>query len=213
MYLFVCGYTLFSLCIPQGHQFQFACHMMTNYSPIFLKIANDLNHEILCRFWSSHCVFFLPCVLPVPDCPHRSTEGLPFLPQELPLCWFDLYLDSFSAALWIKLVRGECLREAQSAASQLAPSCSQTEAFQIGFSQNLPIYQGTSLEIFSLSFSLSVLLTSAQLLSCGQNGGNSKFKLSERWLCKTHQFGEEGKVRQRSGRQWQEIQVEGGDIK
>ncbi len=46
------------------------------------------------------------------------------------------------------------IREAHSATSQTAPSCFQTETFQIGFSQNLPIYRDEFRKSLSLSCSL-----------------------------------------------------------
>lgn len=107
----------------------------------YLKMPS-LIHESF--FDYSYCVFNVFGLSQIAP----TTAQRPSPPQELPLCWFDLYLASFSAALWIKLLRGECLREAQSAASQLAPSCSQTEAFQIGFHKTCQ-FTGTSLAVLS----------------------------------------------------------------
>lgn len=78
--------------------------------------------------------------------PHYSIECFPSVRASFVFCVWPI----FSAAPWIKLLRVECLQEVQSATSQLAPSCFQTEPFQIGFHKSCQ-FTGTSLENLPLS--------------------------------------------------------------
>lgn len=112
-------------------------HFFSNFIFIFLTVFLKMKLKINCI---SPVSFY-----PSPP-PHNSVECFPSVWASSVFCVWPI----FSAALWIKLLRAEYLREAQSATSQLAPSCFQTEPFQIGFHKTCQ-FTGTSLENLPLS--------------------------------------------------------------